>query len=73
MRFRSERLSEEIDRRVLTNAAAAQLLGVTEKTVWRWRQGTGSMPRRSHVQRMSEVFDCDPLSFVDRESEDVAA
>jgi transcriptional regulator with XRE-family HTH domain len=75
LRFLPERLSEEINRRVLTNAEAAQLIGVTEKTVWRWRQGSGSMPRRAHVRRMAEVFECDRLSFfADHETpEDVAA
>lgn len=71
MIFRPERLSEEIDRRVLTNAAAAQLIGVTEKTVWRWRQGSGQ-PKRAHVRQMAEAFECDPLSFFDV-PKDVAA
>jgi len=72
LKFVPERLTEEIDRRVLTNAAAAQLIGVTEKTVWRWRQGLGSGPRRSHVQRMAEVFDREPIYFFERERQEAA-
>jgi transcriptional regulator with XRE-family HTH domain len=73
MVFRPDRLRYEMDRRVLTNAAAAQLIGVTEKTLWRWRSGK-SQPQRSHVRRMAAVFEVEPISFyVDTEPNGKAA
>lgn len=68
--FRPDRLADEIDARVLTNAEAARMLGVTEKTLLRWRHGQ-YQPHRSNLRRMAEVFEREPRWFV--EVEDVAA
>lgn len=70
--FRPERLSEEIDRAMLTNAEVAARMGVTEKTVWRWRNDTRFTPRKAHIRRMAELFDCEPHSFVYEPLEDAA-
>lgn len=68
--FRPDRLTEAIDEHVLTNSEAARLLGVTEKTLLRWRHGV-SQPHRSNVRRMAEVFEQEPRWFV--ELQDIAA
>jgi len=39
------------------------MLGVTEKTLIRWRHGS-SQPHRSNVRRMAEVFECEPRTFM---------
>lgn len=64
--FLPERLDEEINARVLTNSEAARMLGVTEKTLIRWRNRQ-AVPHRSNVRRMAEVFDREPRWFVELE------
>lgn len=71
LEFQPSRLNEEIDRRLLTTREVAQRLGVTYKTVDRWRKGQFE-PRRPMVRRMAEEFGVDPLSFYDIEREAAA-
>lgn len=60
-RFRSEKLSREIERRVLTNEEFARMVDVPERTVRRWRSGTRPYPR--HVRKMAEILGKDPYWF----------
>jgi DNA-binding XRE family transcriptional regulator len=56
---RRETRREHVDRLVresgLTNLEAALELGVTEKTVWRWRSGE-RVPQLRHARRLAEMF-----------------
>lgn len=70
--FRGDRLDEEIAQRFLTYEEAAALIGVSVRTLHRWRRG--SDPRLKQIRAIAAAFGRDPAYFVElHPPEDIAA
>lgn len=70
--FRADRLDAEIGSRFLTYEEAAREIGVSVRTLHRWRQGKN--PQLRHLRAVASAFERDPAYFIEQDApEDLAA
>jgi transcriptional regulator with XRE-family HTH domain len=66
--FRTDRLDAEISSRLLTYEEAAELIGVSVRTLHRWKAGgRGSDPRLKQIRAVAAAFGRDPAYFVEQD------
>lgn len=65
MRTMGQRIAEQRQAHNLTQAELGDILGVKRQTICKWEKGKAKLIDRFKVDKMAEIFNCDPGWLMD--------